>query len=688
MTRKQRITGPKLLVWLTLIALGLSACRGTQSRGDREGSRDANPIEVDTRPSTRVFSLGREGFLLDGQPIKLWGLRCGNALMTPSVTERHVRALDQMVAHGINTIGCYIQGSNGGWPDSEAGINGFDRDGVLKPAFADRLEWLVREADARGMVVMVGVISPRKDQQLADEQAIRRAIESTADFLRERRLRNVFVDLVHEYGHDRIDHDLLREPRGAEKKAKLVGWFRARNPEVEVGVCPYEKGGTDWDYPGMRLCLIQKQMEIPDHPHVINVETQKQDSYENDGVFTPGAIDFVLDDCARYARSNNAGMLFHAAFVQGIGNYSGTAPHPEMGGGGESAGDRGVRFYYEWVRQAYGRWSFPAHVKAVAAPEESPAPTREFAVLDARAHLDGQPVKLWGLRCNNALMSPAVTQRLINNLGNMAAHGVNLISVSLQGTNGGFPDVNAGPMAFTSYGKLIPAFARRLEQIVRAADRQGMVVAITVLMPRKDELLRDEAAVRAAIEGTARFLEERQLRNVVINLFQEFDHPTRIDHEIFRSPDMASKQARVAAWFKAIAPQIEVGMVANHIGGKPGLFDGADVWMIHEDQEPLAGHFTLNTETPDEDGSGNEGVFNRFQIANMQALWERYAELPEAALLFRSPFVEDVRGVQGTGPNPEMGGSGGGASDRGVRVYYDWLARNVGRWEFPRHVLP
>jgi hypothetical protein len=150
--------------------------------------------------------------------------------MSDTVTERHIHCLDDFIAHGVNCIGVYVQGSNGGWPDVNAGRNGYSPDGVLNPEFGRRLERLVREADKRGMVVMVGLISPRKDQDLKNEAAIRRAVEDTAKFLTARRLHNVFVDLVHEYNSTRItnrlDHDILHEPDGPRKKAKLTSWFK------------------------------------------------------------------------------------------------------------------------------------------------------------------------------------------------------------------------------------------------------------------------------------------------------------------------------------------------------------------------------------------------------------------------------------------------------------------------------
>jgi len=314
--------------------------------------------------ATREFEVRGDRAFLGGEPVELWGVRCGNALHSWTVTERHVRALDAMTAHGVNLIGCYIQGSNGGWPNPDAGLNGFGRDGRLKPDVARRLEWLAREADARGMVLMVGLFSQRKDQELEGDEAIRRAVEETAAFLESRRLRNVFVDLVHEFDHTaRMDQALFREPGGAEKKAKLAGWFKAAAPGIEVGVCPYEKSTTTDDFPGMEVRLIQKEMPIPTSGFVVNVESQKQDSYEDDGVFNDGHREFILADCERFQAAPNAALMFHAAYIQGITNRSGTAPHPELGGQGTSPSDRGVRFYFEWVRDHVGRWEYPRHVR-------------------------------------------------------------------------------------------------------------------------------------------------------------------------------------------------------------------------------------------------------------------------------------------------------------------------------------
>lgn len=319
---------------------------------------------VEPAAPTKEFEVRNERAYLGGHEIKLWGLRCGNALYSPAVTERHIRNLDNMTAHGINTIGIYVQGSNAGWPNADAGLNGYEPDGSLKPAVADRLERLVREADSRGMVVMVGLFSPRKDQEFADEVAVKRAIEETAHLLVDRKLRNVFCDIMHEYNHQRIDIDIFREPDGAEKKAKLAAWLNAVAPEIETGICPTFKSGTDTSYPGMQVRLIQKEEVIPNEGFVVNVETQRHDPYDNDGKFESEEFDIMTDYFETYRNHPNAAMFFHSAYCQGITNKSGTAPHPEMGGYGRSENDRGIRFYYEWVHNNVGRWSYPQHVKA------------------------------------------------------------------------------------------------------------------------------------------------------------------------------------------------------------------------------------------------------------------------------------------------------------------------------------
>jgi len=225
------------------------------------------------------------------------------------------------------------------------------------------------------MVVQVGLISPRKDQNFYNEAAIRTAIEECGRFLIKRGLKNVFVDLVHEYDHpDRIDHEILREPECVAKKARLTMWFKDVAPDIEVGICPNFPSETADTYPGMDVRIIEKGASIPSDGFVVNIETPREDVFENDGVFSPKSIATILENCQRYLDAPNAVMMFHSAYTQGITNKSGTAPHPEMGGYGTGPDDRGVRFYFKWVRDHVGHYEYPKHIKAGANDGKGQAP--------------------------------------------------------------------------------------------------------------------------------------------------------------------------------------------------------------------------------------------------------------------------------------------------------------------------
>ncbi len=146
----------------------------------------------------------------------------------------------------------------------------------------------------------------------------------------------------------------------------MTSWFQAIAPEIEAGVCPTQDTDTADEYPGMDVRMIQKAMPIPSNGFVVNVEPTRYDYYENDGLFSPGDIAEMKAGWGHYRAAPNAAMLFHAAYLQGISNKSGTAPNPEPGGYGTGQDDRGMRFYFDWVRDNVGRWEYPDHVTVKA----------------------------------------------------------------------------------------------------------------------------------------------------------------------------------------------------------------------------------------------------------------------------------------------------------------------------------
>jgi tripartite-type tricarboxylate transporter receptor subunit TctC len=319
--------------------------------------------------ATKVFAVRGDRAYLDGKPIKLWGIRAATAMMSPAVTERYVRNLDNMAAHGLNSLLVYVQGGNTGWPVEWGARDGFTAEGALKPELAARLEWLIREADKRGMVVGVGIFTPRgvrllpqsADGKQVDEAVVRRALTEVGRFLVDRKLNNVYVDLMHEYGHVRVKAEMFAEPGGPEKKAKLFKWFKAAAPSIPAGVCPTILR-SEPDFPGADIQFVQKIMQIPPKGYVINCELWKRDNYDTDGMFDDKGFERMYSWFEQYKAAPNAGVFFHSGFTQGVTGGDGAAPYGEMGGYGTSADDRGVRFYYEWVRDNVGVWKYPNHV--------------------------------------------------------------------------------------------------------------------------------------------------------------------------------------------------------------------------------------------------------------------------------------------------------------------------------------
>jgi hypothetical protein len=131
------------------------------------------------------------------------------------------------------------------------------------------------------------------------------------------------------------------------------------------------------------------------------------------------------------------------------------------------------------------------------------------------------------------------TNRLIAALDVYKAHGVLAFSVSLQGGNPGYdPKVNGisrrngarygkgeGLLvsAFRQDGSLKPAWLERLERLLRAADERGMVVNLIYFYQGQDEVFESDQAIITAARNITRWIVQKNFRNVVIDIANEWD---------------------------------------------------------------------------------------------------------------------------------------------------------------------
>ena len=114
-------------------------------------------------------------------------------------------------------------------------------------------------------------------------------------------------------------------------------------------------------------------------------------------------------------------------------------------------------------------------------------------------------------------------------------HGLLAVALNLQG---GSPESYSREQpwhnsAFTPDGDLDPAYLDRLRRVLDRLDRLGMVAIVGLFYFGQDERLRDEAAVRRAVDNAVRWLLAGGHANVIVEINNECDVP-RYEHEILR----------------------------------------------------------------------------------------------------------------------------------------------------------
>jgi hypothetical protein len=102
-------------------------------------------------------------------------------------------------------------------------------------------------------------------------------------------------------------------------------------------------------------------------------------------------------------------------------------------------------------------------------------------------------------------------------------HGLLAITVNLQG---GSPQGYSKTQpwhnsAFAADGTLLPAYLKRLQQVLDRADELGMVVILGLFYFGQDERLQDEAAVKRGVDHALDWLFARGYRNVLIEVNNE-----------------------------------------------------------------------------------------------------------------------------------------------------------------------
>lgn len=117
------------------------------------------------------------------------------------------------------------------------------------------------------------------------------------------------------------------------------------------------------------------------------------------------------------------------------------------------------------------------------------------------------------------------TREFIAALPAYRAHGLlavclNLSGGSPQGYSWNQPWKICG---FTAAGTIKPAWAARLDSVIKASAAQGMVVILGLFYGKQSGTFRDEAAVKAAVTNTVDWLLEKNATSVLLEIGNEVD---------------------------------------------------------------------------------------------------------------------------------------------------------------------
>jgi hypothetical protein len=188
----------------------------------------------------------------------------------------------------------------------------------------------------------------------------------------------------------------------------------------------------------------------------------------------------------------------------------------------------------------------------------------------------------------------ANTDRLIAALPQWYDHGLRAFTVGLQGggpvlTLDDWSTIDNNPYGADGQS-FDPAYAGRLDRLIKAADDIGMIVIVSFLYASQGLRLQDGRAVRNAVIGASRFLKDCGYTNVIIEVANEYNlsgfhmHPiVQSDEGIASLIDLARKESG-----GLLVGSSGTGGYANR-----EVAEASDVILIHANGLHRQGYYNL-----------------------------------------------------------------------------------------------
>ena len=300
-------------------------------------------LSLNLNAGNYIFSIQGSKTYLNDKEILIAGLRCSNALYSEESTKDLIKHLDEYKSYGVNTVSVFIMGSRYG------NFKGYLEDGSLNPVYSRRLAKIIKAADKRGMIVLVGCLywggSTAKWESWTQKEA-NNAVANTIKWLKRNNLRNVFIDVDNEGMAQRKKGfnpvELVKAAKKADPTYFVATNFKGLPPaEADLGIHfskkvkdkPYvESEGTPTNAPGKYWGKYSKAPPL--------------ENYINIGIYTDEMKANQIEITKNHFEKG-WGYMFASTWLQCV------PPHgPNASPGGDGSTDNpGIRWWLEALKE-------------------------------------------------------------------------------------------------------------------------------------------------------------------------------------------------------------------------------------------------------------------------------------------------------------------------------------------------
>jgi hypothetical protein len=148
-----------------------------------------------------------------------------------------VAAMESWKAKGLLAFTINLQGGSPfGYSKYQPWHNsGITPNGALRKDYMARLAKIMDKSDELGMVTILGIFYFGQDQRLRDEDAVRRAVVNTVNWLHKRGYRNVLIEIANECNNRKYDMEIIKADR-VHELIKLAQSIKHRGYKYPVSV--------------------------------------------------------------------------------------------------------------------------------------------------------------------------------------------------------------------------------------------------------------------------------------------------------------------------------------------------------------------------------------------------------------------------------------------------------------------